>query len=269
MHSIRRPAWAGSFYPARAETLRAMVEGFLADAQLDDAEPAPRAIAAPHAGYVYSGPVAGSAYARLALARGRSRTVWLLGPCHDTVCPRPAAPMHDAFATPLGDLAVELDTVRSLVLEGLAEWSDLAHGTEHSLEVQLPFVQVALGDVRIVPLLLNVSPPEAAAQIVERALSDPQAAVVVSTDLSHGLSPAAARERDRATAARVERGEPVSPADACGACALSGLALAARRAALEIRCVDLRHSGDTAGMMERVVGYGAFVATSAEPVATR
>lgn len=267
MHSIRRSVWAGSFYPARSDALLLVVEHCLAEGRPASPEAAPRAIVAPHAGYVYSGAVAGSAYARLAVARGTVRTVWLLGPCHDTLCPMPAAPTQGAFAGPLGEAPVDGETLADLVRDGLAEWHDAAHAREHSIEVQLPFVRMSLGEVRIVPLLLNASLPEEAAALIERALDDPAAAVVVSTDLSHGLSPEAARERDRSTAGRVERGELVASSDACGACALNGLALAAARRGLALRCVDLRHSGDTAGIGDRVVGYGAFATVPAPAAA--
>ena len=259
---------AGRFYPDDPGELEAMVRGFLEAARrpsgsragappLQDSPPV--ALVAPHAGYDYSGPVAGSAYALVEPARGAVRRVVLLGPSHHVAFHGLALPECDAFDTPLGQHAVDAAGVAAMQESPVAGGYEEAHRHEHCLEVQLPFLRVALGSVPIVPVVTGEVSPSEIADALHWAWT-PDTLVVVSSDLSHYLPYEQARKADLRTADAVERLD--TPAlgvhDACGVVALKGLLEAARRRSLVARCVDLRNSGDTSGSPGRVVGYGAF-----------
>ena len=252
---VRAPAVAGSFYPADPSELRSVVEACVGE---PGTVPPPKAIIAPHAGYVFSGPVAGSAYARM--ARGRVTRVVILGPAHRAPDAGIAASSADAFSTPLGQLPVDTATRDSLVEAGLVTVRDDAHVSEHSLEVQLPFLQVCLGDVVVLPLAVGQVDPERVAEVLARVWGGEETLIVVSTDLSHYLDHATASRQDRRTAEAVvaRRPDRLGRYDACGLIPLQGLLLAAERHGLEVELLDLRTSADTAGGSDRVVGYGAF-----------
>lgn len=268
---VRPPAVAGQFYPDDPRELEDMVRGFLSGegaSRATGAEPEPPippppghpvALVAPHAGYVYSGPVAGSAYARILPRRGELRRAVVLGPSHYVAFRGLALPEGDAFGTPLGDHPLDAAGVAALEGHPAVRRSERAHAEEHSLEVHLPFLRVALGPVPVLPMVTGEAAPAEIADVLERVW-DGSTLVVVSSDLSHYLPYDRAREADRRTAAAVEelRGDALGPHDACGVVALRGLLEAARRRGLVARCLDLRNSGDTAGSRGRVVGYGAF-----------
>ena len=251
---VRPPAVAGTFYPADPSELRSAVQGCLGE----PGGRTPKAIIAPHAGYVFSGPVAGSAYAQVARA-GLSRVV-IVGPAHRTPHAGVAVSSADAFATPLGEVRVDTATRDALVDAGLAVVGDDAHAREHSLEVHLPFVQVCLGDVAVLPIAVGEVPPGQVADVLEHVWGDEETLVVVSTDLSHYHDHVTASELDRRTAAAIvaRRADQLGPYDACGVVPLRGLLLAAERRGLDVELLDLRTSADTAGGPDRVVGYGAF-----------
>ena len=255
---VRPPAVAGLFYPADATELESAVGVFLHGGARTG--PAPKAIVAPHAGYVYSGPIAGSAYAPVLQARGRIARVVLLGPAHRTPDAGIAASAADAFATPLGQLAVDTGARDALVDAGLVTIRDDAHAEEHSLEVQLPFVQVGLGDVTVLPLAVGQVAPDRVAGVLDRVWGGDETLVVVSTDLSHYHDHATATELDRRTAEAVvaRRPERLGRYDACGVIPLQGLLAVANGRGLAVELLDLRTSADTAGRPDRVVGYGAF-----------
>jgi AmmeMemoRadiSam system protein B len=270
MIRIRQAAVAGSFYPDDPDALAGEVRGLLdgAAAGLNRSDPPPVALVAPHAGYVYSGAVAAAAYARLPPHREHFRRVALLGPSHTCAFSGLAASSMDCFRTPLGDVPLDrvaIDALRHPALRTL----DAAHRDEHSLEVQLPFLQVTLQRFTLVPLAVGAAEPDDVAAIIESCWSDPATLVVVSTDLSHYLDYATARRRDRATCEAVEsldvRG--IDHDGACGAAPLRGLLTAARRRGLCVTTLDLRNSGDTAGSRQRVVGYGAWLLTEHTPCA--
>jgi AmmeMemoRadiSam system protein B len=254
---VRPPAVAGTFYPADPSELRATVEALISGAP---AGPAPKAVIVPHAGYVYSAPVAASAYARVLAGRGGFRRVVLLGPAHRVPLAGVAAPGTDAFATPLGPVPVDVEARDALVSAGLAEVRDDVHAREHSLEVQLPFLQVALGDVPVLPLAVGGAGPERVAGVLDEVWGGDETLVVVSTDLSHYLDHASAVEADGRTAAAIvaRQADRIGHYDACGVYPLRGLLTAADRHGLNVDLLDLRTSADTAGDPERVVGYGAF-----------
>ena len=254
---IRRPAVAGLFYPAHAPELRSAVESVLGEAA---GTRAPKAIIAPHAGYVYSGPVAGSAYTRVVPGRGRVTQVVLLGPAHRTPDAGIAASSAGAFSTPLGQVPVDTRARDLLVDAGLVTVRDDAHAQEHSLEVQLPFIQACLGDVMVLPLAVGQVSPAEVAEVLDRVWGGEETLIVVSSDLSHYHDHATAEELDRRTASAIvdRRPDLLGPGDACGVIPVQGLLLAARRHGLEVELLDLRTSADTAGGADRVVGYGAF-----------
>ncbi|MBI2307658.1 MAG: AmmeMemoRadiSam system protein B [Rhodocyclales bacterium] len=267
--TIRLPAVAGMFYPGQPQTLADDVQAMLQAAAENFADAssspqpgamrAPKALVAPHAGYVYSGPIAASVYALLRPAAATIRRVVLLGPTHRVGVRGLALPSADAFATPLGRVDIDRDAVALLRDLPQVVVADPPHAQEHSLEVQLPFLQSVLPDFRLVPLAVGLVSAEAVAEVIERLWGGPETLIVVSSDLSHYLPYAAAREIDGDTAERVLACDPsIGHDEACGATPLNGLLIAARRHGLQPRLVDLRNSGDTAGDRSRVVGYGAF-----------
>ena len=257
MKAVREPAVAGSFYPAHRERLRAAVTDYLA--QVSGEGTAPKAIIAPHAGYVYSGPVAASAYAPFKTSASGIDRVVLLGPAHRVPVRGLAATGADGFRTPLGAVPVDTESVAALLALPQVTILDEAHAGEHSLEVQLPFLQLLLEDFRIVPLVVGRASSREVAEVLEHLWGGHETLIVVSSDLSHYLDYDYARERDGATARLIERLEPVGVDDACGQAAINGLLETARKSSLDCRVLDLRNSGDTAGGFDRVVGYGAFL----------
>lgn len=256
--AIRPAAVAGMFYPAHADALRGEVHALLAQARPPQPPRPPKALIAPHAGYVYSGPIAASAYATLNAARERIRRVVLLGPVHRFAVRGLALPGAERFATPLG--AIDVDAAAMAALRELPQVveSPAAHALEHSLEVQLPFLQSVLGDFSLVPLAVGDAAPEEVAQVLESLWGGAETLIVVSSDLSHYLHYAAAREVDADTLAAIVALEPrLDHRQACGATPVNGLLRLARRRGLRCTLLDARNSGDTAGGRERVVGYAA------------
>lgn len=256
--SVRPPAVAGLFYPGEREELSALVASLLARAGAR-AHGVPKALIAPHAGYVYSGSVAAHAYVLLAPARKTIRRVVLLGPAHRVAVRGMALPGVARFATPLG--TVELDAEAAALARTLPRVvvSDEAHALEHSLEVHLPFLQTVLDDFRLLPLAVGAASPHEVAAVLEALWGGPETLIVVSSDLSHYLPYADARDADRATCeAILGLSADLDHEQACGATPVSGLALAAAHRGAKPELLDLRNSGDTAGDRSRVVGYAAF-----------
>jgi AmmeMemoRadiSam system protein B len=255
---VRPPAVAGQFYPREARALDAAVRGCLPLPA--SAGRAPKALIAPHAGYDYSGPVAGSAYALLHPGREILTRVVLAGPSHHVAFRGVAVPSHASFSTPLGNVPIDREAVDRLL--GLPQVSvmDEAHAGEHSLEVHLPFLQVTLATFALVPLVAGDASAEDMGEVLDAVWSGPETLVVVSSDLSHYHDFETARRLDARTAAAIEwlRGEDLSGSDACGVVPIRGLLQVARRRGLRARVLDLRNPGDTAGPPDRVVGYGAF-----------
>lgn len=258
--SARQPAVAGLFYPRGAEALGAEVDALLAGTP-DPAGAARgriRAAIAPHAGYRYSGPTAAAVYARIAPLCGTIRRVLLLGPAHRVPMRGLALPAAGAFTTPLGPVPVDQDARRALAALPQVRESAAAHALEHSIEVQLPFLQRALGAFTLVPLIVGAAGADEVAAVISALWAD-DVLVVASSDLSHYLRYEAAAALDRGTAERILRLDAsLEPDQACGAAAVNGLLVVAGCHSLRPRLVDLRNSGDTAGGRERVVGYGAF-----------
>ncbi len=261
MAQVREPAVAGMFYPADAVTLHAMIDGFMAEA--DTEGPVPKAMIVPHAGYIYSGPVAASAYHLLEPARERIRRVVLLGPAHRVPVLGLAASGADYFATPLGQVEVDKAALAEVLKLPQVRVVEQAHALEHSLEVHLPFLQTVLEQFKVVPLVVGDATPEEVAEVLERLWDGDETLIVVSSDLSHYQSYEKAKILDRATSENIEklRYEAIRHTDACGRNPVNGLLLVARRKGLVATTVDLRNSGDTAGPHDEVVGYGAYVFT--------
>lgn len=259
---IRPPAVAGTFYPADPGELRLAVERYLEGAPGTTAA-APKAVIVPHAGYVYSGPVAATAYAAIGPLRDRVSRVVLLGPCHHVAVRGVATSSADAFRTPLGDVPVDREPLRDLPLVTVF---DATHEHEHSLEVHLPFLQYVLGQFSVLPLVVGDADPEEVAAVLDALWGGMETLVVVSSDLSHYLDYDSARVRDRATCDAIEDldADSIDSGDACGRHAIRGLLLTARRRGLAVTTLDLRNSGDTAGPRQQVVGYGSWSFT--EPV---
>jgi AmmeMemoRadiSam system protein B len=255
---VRPPAVAGAFYPGHARVLAGTIDELLTRADVrPDAGSSLRALIVPHAGYVYSGPIAASAYGRVDPVG--VRRVLLLGPSHRTPLRGLAVSSVDAFVTPLGPVAVDSELRRELLDAGLATVDDAAHQLEHSLEVQLPFLQTVLPDVPVLPVAVGVAPAAEVARAID-AVWDEGTLVVVSSDLSHYEPYELAQAHDARTAGSIARfdADAVGDRDACGCFAVRGVLVAARARNLHVRLLDLRNSGDTAGDRDRVVGYGAF-----------
>ncbi len=260
----RRPAAvAGTFYPSNREELEEQIRGFLAAAgsTLGPEATAPKAVIAPHAGTVYSGPIAATVYARLARARGRIRRVVLLGPAHRVWFRGLAATSAEVFATPLGDVPIDREVVDRLLELPQVAVNDEAHRQEHSLEVHLPFLQVALGAFSLVPLVVGEASAALVGEVLDVLWGGDETFVVVSSDLSHFHSYEAARALDAETTQLIEglRFEALDGERACGYQPIRGLLHTAKRRGLHVANVDLRSSGDTAGPRREVVGYGAYV----------
>jgi AmmeMemoRadiSam system protein B len=260
MRDIRPAAVAGQFYPGSPAALSGELGTFLgAVAGADAGTTVPKALVVPHAGYVYSGGVAATAYARLAAGRDTIRRVVLLGPTHHVALRGLALPAAGAFATPLG--VVEVDTEAAALLRDLPQVtrSAAAHAQEHSLEVQLPFLQRTLAQFKLVPLAVGMASADDVAAVLDRLWGGPETLIVISTDLSHYHGYVQAQRIDRSTAQRILALTPTLDHDeACGATPLNGFLVCARRRGLIPELLDLRNSGDTAGDRSRVVGYAAF-----------
>jgi AmmeMemoRadiSam system protein B len=258
--SVRAPAVAGMFYPgANRELAQNLAEMLGAAAHEAPERAVPKAIIAPHAGYIYSGPVAASVYALLAPARSRIRRVVLLGPTHRVAVRGLALPGCEAFATPLGMVRVDEASIEAIRKLPQVVVSAQAHALEHSLEVHVPFLQVVLEQFTLVPLAVGQASAQEVAEVLELLWGGPETLVVVSSDLSHYLGYHDAQALDRVTAkAILALATDLSHEQACGATPVTGLAQVARRRALKPELIDLRNSGDTAGDKNRVVGYASF-----------
>lgn len=261
MHTVRPAAVAGTFYPARDCTLSSAVRDLMADAAPvpDSTLPAPKALIVPHAGYIYSGATAAQAYARLRPARSRIRRVVLLGPVHHVPVRGLALPGVEAFATPLGEIAIDPVGVAALTALPQVLVSAAAHAPEHSLEVQLPFLQLALDDFKLVPLAVGDATAAEVAEVLERLWGGAETLIVISSDLSHFLPYRMAQTVDHETVRHIlEFSAAITHQQACGGTPINGLLLAAKRHGLRPELLELCNSGDVTGDKGRVVGYAAF-----------
>jgi AmmeMemoRadiSam system protein B len=271
--NIRPPAVASMFYPGGAAELRKAVQNYLSNAgteedvsQLKKGETAElRTLIVPHAGYIYSGKIAASAYRLLEQNQNQFKRVLLLGPAHRVWLEGAAFPEADAFQTPLGEITLDKELIEKMLAE--FSWisvSDEAHAEEHCLEVQLPFLQETLGEFKLLPLVVGDAKTELLAALIQQFSEDHETLIVISTDLSHFHDYQTAREIDARTANAIELLEQnrISTEDACGAYPLRGALLAASQNQWNVHRLGLCNSGDTAGDHGRVVGYGAWAMTA-------
>ena len=258
MTVIREPAVAGQFYPGSANELGTTIRVLFDEVEVAEG-PAPKALIVPHAGYVYSGPVAATAYARLRPHRDQYTRVVLLGPCHRVTLMGLALSAADVFRTPLGDVPLDQEAIAGLTMSevGVVE---APHQFEHSLEVHLPFLQTVIESFSLVPLVVGEASRETVAGVIEALWGGPETLIVISSDLSHYLTYDRARSSDQATCQAIENLEAhrIDHHDACGATPIGGLLIAARRRGMKVTTLDLRNSGDTAGGKDQVVGYGSW-----------
>lgn len=261
--SVRPAAVAGYFYPADPAALDAELDRYFAEwggFATGDPDTVPKAIIAPHAGTVYSGPIAASAYRLLAPARDRITRVVLLGPAHRVGFRGLAAPSVEAFATPFGPIPLDRPALDALAALPQVRVFDDAHAQEHSLEVHLPFLKKVLDDFTLIPLVVGLAGPEQVAEVLETVWGGPETLIVISSDLSHFHDYETARRRDSATCRAIEGLDDsvIDGEGACGVHPISGLLTLCRRKGLKAETLDVRNSGDTAGDKSRVVGYGAW-----------
>ena len=265
---IRPAAVAGMFYPSDATELRETIARYLNKVNQGIA-PADKtmvkAIIVPHAGYIYSGPIAASAYAHILPRREKIRRVILLGPSHRVPVSGIAASHAAEFQTPLGNIPLDLESIDKIVSLPQVTYMDIAHQMEHSLEVHLPFLQIVLNDFTLVPLVVGEASAEEVAEVLELLWGGEETLIVISSDLSHYHNYFEAQQLDERTSIAIESLEPekIHYEDACGRTPVNGLLKIAKKFGARISTVDLRNSGDTAGDKDRVVGYGAYILNEA------
>lgn len=257
---IRPPAVSGLFYPASAEMLHDEVRYLMGQAQARRfIDSTPKAIIVPHAGYQYSGPIASSAYTLLKKYSASIHRIVLLGPTHRVAIRGMALPEAEMFATPLGNVTIDKQALSSIAHLSYVKVSPEVHAQEHSLEVQLPFLQVVLQDFTLVPIAVGHVSAKEVAELLEVLWGGAETLIVISSDLSHYLPYETACRIDRATTQDILRlKRDITHEQACGATAINGLLIAARHHHLIPHLLDLRNSGDTAGARDGVVGYAAF-----------
>ena len=255
---VRPPAVAGLFYPSDPTELRTSVRGHL-ESSAWHGLPRPMAVIAPHAGYLYSGPTAGVAFRALASRADEIERVVVLGPTHRVPIPGLALPGSMAFETPLGTVPIDQELAQAIVDLPQVEINEAAHAMEHSLEVEIPFLQEILGSFSLLPLVVGDASPEAVEEVLGRVWGGPETAIVISSDLSHFLTYDEACRVDKTTVERIVRLRgPLEPGQACGAHPINGMLRAAQTHHMATELLDMRNSGDTAGDRNRVVGYTAI-----------
>ncbi len=256
---VRRAAVAGLFYSNDPHQLRQDVEDLIAAAPTFSASPV-KAIIAPHAGYVYSGSVAGAAFAAVREQSADVRRVIVVGPAHYVALRGIAIPTVDAFETPLGRLPIDQAAVASISDLPFVHFSDAPHAPEHALEVELPFVQMLTRDCELVPMVVGDAEPVEVAQALDRLWDGASTLIVISSDLSHYHDYDTACRLDRDTSALIDAGEwaQLNAKRACGYLPVAGLLVETTRRGLVATRLALCNSGDSAGDRARVVGYGAW-----------
>jgi AmmeMemoRadiSam system protein B len=262
MQQVRPAAVAGAFYPGQTSVLSNDVMALLAQASDDPGNlpgKAPKAIIVPHAGYIYSGSMAARAFVRLASVRGKIQRVVLLGPVHRVPVRGLALPGADAFDTPLGRIEIDAEAVAAIRHLPQVVTSPAAHAQEHSLEVQLPFLQSVLGHFKLLPLAVGDASAPEVAQVLDAVWGGDETLLVISSDLSHFLPYRSAQSVDGETVRQILHLSPtLSHEQACGGTPINGLLLSAREHQLQAELLGMCNSGDTAGDKSRVVGYAAF-----------
>lgn len=258
MNTTRLPAVAGLFYPEDRNQLQHDVHHYLSASK--QTINIPKAIIVPHAGYIYSAPIAATAYINLLPAHSIIKKVVLLGPSHRVAFTGLASSSASNFSTPLGKIPVDQQTLNELLALPQVIVFDEAHAQEHSLEVQLPFLQIVLDDFQLIPLVVGDAGPDDVADVLEYLWGGPETLIVISSDLSHYHNYVTANQLDQATSTAIENLQPekIHYEMACGRNPVNGLLKIAKHKGLHGQTLDLRNSGDTAGSKDRVVGYGAY-----------
>lgn len=247
------------FYPGTAAALRDSISRHMDDVSVVGLPHVPKALIVPHAGYAYSGAIAASAYASILARRDRIERVVLMGPSHRVYLQGMALPEWSEFATPLGNIRVDPEHEAVLLAQGSVVASNAPHALEHSLEVQLPFLQMLLGEFTLTPLVAGDAAPHHVASVLASVWGGEETLVLISSDLSHYHSYEIAQQIDRATSAAILRNSTqLSGEQACGAVCINGLSQLALDRGLRVSEIARMNSGDTAGDRSRVVGYGAF-----------
>lgn len=260
MKHIRPPAVAGLFYPSDKLLLKDDIHKLLNHVTAEQINN-PKAIVVPHAGYIYSGAIAASAYNQIIPYKNKIKRVVLLGPSHRVAFTGLAVPESDVFNTPLGNIQIDKNAIQLISDLPQVIVSDEAHREEHSLEVQLPFLQEVLEDFTLIPLVVGDAERYEVAEVINKLWGDEHTLIVISSDLSHYHNYNEAKKLDHATSDAIINLKPdlIGYEDACGRNGLKGLMTVVEEKALSIDILDLRNSGDTAGDKNRVVGYGAYV----------
>ena len=262
MQNIRPPAIAGTFYPSNPHELKVTVKYFLNEAEkyIDNTTIIPKAIIAPHAGYIYSGLTAAAVYNRLKPAREKIKRVVILGPCHRVATKGLALPSAEIFQTPLGDVHIDTDAIASIKDLDYVEIFNETHAEDHSIEIHLPFLQTILDSFKLVPLIVGDTNPEKVAEILDILWGGPETLILISSDLSHYLNYNQATLLDRQTCKAIEQMNPnaIGREQACGRHSIKGLLMLGKEKGLVVKIADMRNSGDTAGTKDRVVGYGSW-----------
>lgn len=257
--SSREPAVAGTFYPEEAAELHNMVARLLEQATPEAAIPRPKGLIVPHAGYIYSGSTAAQAYAQLRAFADDIKTVVLLGPAHRVYLEGIAVPTHATFQTPLGEIPTNRQAMAKVMDVPEVVTCDEAHRQEHSIEVQLPFLQQVLVDFSVVPLVVGSCSPKTVGAVIDALWGGAETLFIISSDLSHFEDYESARRHDATSCERILAGESTLVGkDACGAAPINGFLSSHRGSALHRQLLAYRNSGDTAGDKQRVVGYASF-----------
>ena len=256
--TTRQPAVAGAFYPDSATVLDSFISELLNDSPQRSLSP--KVLIVPHAGYIYSGPTAATAYKLLEPLKNSVRRVVLLGPSHRVPFEGLALPDCEAFATPLGNIPLDTQTMQALSRFAQIQTLDSAHTQEHSLEVQCPFLQMILKNFKLIPIVVGDATPLAVAEVIDYLWGGPETLIIISSDLSHYHNYEEASYRDNLTVKAIEQlSANLTGGQACGCYPLNGMMKVAQRRGMEVVTLDVCNSGDTAGDKDRVVGYGAFV----------
>lgn len=259
---IRQPALSGTFYPQDPDELHSTIQHFLSAApQRNHGKTKPQAIIVPHAGYIYSGLTAAFAYKALEPFKDEYHRVVLFGPAHRVYFEGVAVPKSTHFQTPMGKIPLDQSSIDQLRTLPFVQQRDDAHALEHSLEVQLPFLQSLLKNFQLLPIVVGDTPIDNTTKLVSQFLGQPETLVVISSDLSHFHSYEHAQKKDRETCdAILEKDiKKLGPKEACGYKPIQGLLAAMKSTDFHITELDVRNSGDTAGDKQRVVGYGAWL----------
>lgn len=254
----RQAAVAGLFYPGEPSELQAAVNHYLESGSVSN--PMPKALIVPHAGYPYSGSIAGRAYASLGTDTEHIKRVVLLGPSHRLAFTGLAISTADSFCTPLGDIPLDREAIQAILPLPQVHSLDEAHSQEHSLEVQLPFLQSILQNFKLIPIVVGDATASEVDEVLRALWGGQETLIVVSTDLSHYHDYDTSRLMDRRTAEAILDLNPdnIDYEDACGRNPLRGLLQLARERQFKISLLDLKNSGDTEGSKDRVVGYASF-----------